>query len=83
MDYGDNTMSHSVITEKLFAEFFHNMKAVLRQYDMSKSQKWTDQGVQLQTTLSAGMTRVDVALKDDFDTPAAMAVMVDLVKATN
>jgi cysteinyl-tRNA synthetase len=83
MDYGDNTMSHSVITEKVFAEFFHNVKAVLRQYDMSKSQKWTDQAVQLQTTLSAGMAKVDVALKDDFDTPAAMAVLVELVKATN
>jgi cysteinyl-tRNA synthetase len=83
MDYGDNTMSHSVITEKLFAEFFHNAKACLRQYDMKESQKWSPQAVQLQTTLAAGMTKVDDALKDDFDTPTAMAVLVDLVKATN
>jgi cysteinyl-tRNA synthetase len=83
MDYGDNTMSHSVITEKLFAEFFHNAKATLRQYGMKESQKWSAEAVQLQTTLAAGMTKVDDALKDDFDTPTALAVLVDLVKATN
>jgi cysteinyl-tRNA synthetase len=83
MDYGDNTMSHSVITEKLFAEFFHNAKATLRQYGMKESQKWSAEAVQLQTTLAAGMTKVDDALKDDFDTPTALATLVDLVKATN
>jgi cysteinyl-tRNA synthetase len=83
MDYGDNTMSHAVITEKGFAEFFHNCKACLRQYDMQQSQKWSVQAVQLQTTLAAAMTKVDDALKDDFDTPTVLAVLGDLVKATN
>jgi cysteinyl-tRNA synthetase len=50
---------------------------------MKESQKWSAEAVQLQTTLAAGMTKVDDALKDDFDTPTALAVLVDLVKATN
>ena len=29
MDYGDNTMSHALVMERQFAEFFHNAKAVL------------------------------------------------------
>lgn len=30
MDYGDGTMTQAVNIERLFAEFFHNVKAALR-----------------------------------------------------
>jgi cysteinyl-tRNA synthetase len=83
MDYGDDTMSHAMVTEKTFVEFFHNAKACLRKHDMKESQKWSPVAVELQKTLGDCMTAVDAALKDDFDTPAALSVLVDLVKATN
>jgi cysteinyl-tRNA synthetase len=83
MDYGDNTMIHAVQTEKTFVEFFHNVKACLRQYTMEMSQKWEAKSVALQRTLADATRKVDAALKDDFDTPTVLAVLVDLVKATN
>ena len=30
MDYGDGTMNQAVSIEKIFTEFFHNVKALLR-----------------------------------------------------
>ena len=83
MDYGDNTMSHAMITEKLFKEFFLNVKAVLREGKMSDPQKWNKATSQLQTTLQTARTKVDQALLDDFDTPTVMSLLVELVKATN
>lgn len=32
MDYGDSTMSHALSVEKVFVEFFHNVKVILRRY---------------------------------------------------
>ncbi|EEC50338.1 predicted protein [Phaeodactylum tricornutum CCAP 1055/1] len=83
MDYGDNTMTHAMETEKRFVEFFHNVKACLRQHRMDDSQKWDATTIRLQQTLAAAKTKVHDALRDDFDTPTAMSVLVDLVRATN
>ena len=83
MDYGDNTMSHALITEKLFAEFFHNVKACLREHDLNRPQKWNSATRNLQVTLGEAQAKVHAALQDDFDTPTAMSILVDLVKATN
>uniref|UniRef100_A0A6U0T1A9 cysteine--tRNA ligase n=1 Tax=Eucampia antarctica TaxID=49252 RepID=A0A6U0T1A9_9STRA len=83
MDYGDNTMSHSLVTEKLFVEFFHNVKAVLREGNIINIQRWDESARQLQNTLSDIKSRVDAALRDDFDTPASINALSDLVKATN
>jgi cysteinyl-tRNA synthetase len=83
MDYGDNTMSHALVTEKIFIEFFHNCKAALREGKMSDCQKWNDSTKDLQTTLNATQIKVDEALRDDFDTPSVISVLIDLVKATN
>ena len=83
MDYGDNTMSRALEAEKRFVEFFHNVKACLRKYDMKSVQKWDAATVDLQKSLHAAMDAVRDRLKDDFDTPGAMGVLADLVKTTN
>jgi cysteinyl-tRNA synthetase len=85
MDYGDNTMTHAVDTEKKFVEFFHNIKAVLRTdaASLKATQKWNAAAVELQKALSTIQRKVDEALKDDFNTPLAMIHMLDLVKQTN
>ena len=46
--------------EKLFAEFFHNVKATLRQLSIDQSQRWDDAEVQLNTQLDAARTSVHV-----------------------
>ena len=83
MDYGDNTMSHAMITDKLFKEFFFNVKAFLREKHMGQVQKWTTETKVLQLALLNAQKNVDIAMRDDFDTPAVMSTLVDLVKATN
>jgi cysteinyl-tRNA synthetase len=83
MDYGDNTMSHALVTEKMFTEFFHNCKAILREGKMSDCQKWNEATRDMQNALQTAQLKVDEALRDDFDTPAAMSTLVDLVKTTN
>ena len=83
MDYGDDTMVHALETEKRFVEFYHNVKACLRQNDMKGPQKWSPETFELQKSLSNAMSKVHEALQDDFDTPTVMASLVELVKATN
>jgi len=83
MDYGDNTMSHAMAIEKIFVEFFHNAKAVLRGGKITDVQRWDADARELQVALENTKTAVDNALKDDFDTPTCFNVLADLVKATN
>lgn len=83
MDYGDNTMSHAISIEKIFTEFFHNVKAVLREGKITDVQRWDDSARELQIVIDNTMASVDNALKDDFDTPTSISVLADLVKATN
>jgi len=83
MDYGDNTMSHAMITEKLFKEFFLNVKAVLREGNLEQVQKWNEETKVLQIALQDAQSKVDAAMRDDFDTPTVISTLVELVKATN
>jgi cysteinyl-tRNA synthetase len=50
---------------------------------LTAPQKWNGHAMDLYTTLTAIQTKVDEALKDDFNTPQAMACLLDLVKHTN
>lgn len=83
MDYGDNTMQHAIITEKFFSEFFHNVKACLRQFTIASPQSLDSKAFELQKTLSTCKSNVDNALLQDFDTPVAIQALTDLAKAVN
>jgi len=85
MDYGDNTMSHALTMEKTFTEFFHNVKAILRNAGnlTSGPQRWNPHAKQLHLAVNTAQRNVDNALKDDFDTPTCMSALIDLVKASN
>merc|ERR1712157_4334 len=82
-DYGDNTMQHAVITEKFFSEFFHNVKACLRQHTIIAPQKYDENAITLQCSFHQCQQQVHAALLNDFDTPAAIHSLVDLAKAVN
>jgi len=83
MDYGDNTMSHAMSIEKIFVEFFHNVKAVLREGKITNPQRWDANAREMQSSLDSATNAVDAALSDDFDTPTCMSILADLVKGTN
>lgn len=83
MDYGDHTMAEALSVERMFTEFFHNVKAVLRDTSITQPQKWNLPARTLQLAIREAQNAVDEALKDDFDTPNAMKALQVLVKATN
>jgi len=83
MYYSENTMSHVVVIEKQFSEFFHNCKALLRQYPIGSPQIWDKQAYGLQSAFQDCKSKVHSALLNDFDTPTALATMLEIVKAVN
>ena len=83
MDYGDGTMTQAVNIEKIFSEYFHNVKAVLRRLGISGSQHLGTREHALITHLEAAKASVHSALMDDFDTPRAITALLELIRESN
>lgn len=83
MDYGDGTMSQAVVIEKIFAEYFHNVKATLRRLGVSGSQYLSAREHALITCLETAKSSVNDALMDDFDTPRAVTALLELMRECN
>ena len=83
MDYGDNTMTHAVLREKFFSDFFQNVKAILRSTPIITSQAWDERAKILQNDIQQAKKAVNDALCDDFDTPTTFSVLSNLVKTVN
>jgi cysteinyl-tRNA synthetase len=86
MDYSDNTIGEAVDIEKIFSEYFQNVKILLRKYENNVSK--TNQKVQkhdeeMLLRLRECKDKVRNALNDDFDTPKAMQNLKELVKECN
>ena len=83
MDYGDNTMTEAVSIEKTFTEYFHNVKALLRQLGSKGSQKVGDKEKRFLNFLEETKVAVTAALMDDFDTPVAVTHLTALIRESN
>jgi cysteinyl-tRNA synthetase len=83
MDFGDNTMGEAVAIEKIFSEFFHKCKAVLRRLGSDKAQYVGEREGTMLNALESAKTKVRAALLDDFDIPGAIDSLRELVKETN
>lgn len=86
MDYGDNTLRGAMDTEKKFVEFFHNVKAALRTAGglvSDQAQRWGDEEFAVDAATTACMKKVNEAFCDDFDTPAVLTALSDLIKDMN
>lgn len=83
MDYSDGTMTQAVNIEKIFSEFFHNMKAVLRRLGISGSQYLSAREHALISHLETAKSNVNDALMDDFDTPRAITALLELIRESN
>jgi cysteinyl-tRNA synthetase len=85
MDYSDETMTQAVNIEKIFSEFFHNTKAVLRKLSAvtGSSQFVGPQEEALLERVEVTKSIVKGHLMNDFDTPKAMAALVELVRDCN
>ena len=83
MDYSDGTMTQAVNIEKIFSEYFHSIKAVLRRLGISGSQYLGAREHMLITHLEAAKASVNDALMDDFDTPRAITALLELIRESN
>ncbi len=83
MDYGDSTMVEAVSIEKIFAEYFHNVKALLRRISSAGVQHVGEPEKVLLEKLEKTKEGVRAALMDDFDTPEAVNQMISLVRESN
>ena len=83
MEYSDNTMGQAAAVEKIFAEFFHKVKATLRRLGTHSRQHLDESETLLARELEDGKGRVDAALMDDFDTPRAIAALLEIVNKFN
>lgn len=83
MDYGDSTMTQAISIERIFSEYFHNVKAVLRRLGLKQSQYVGEREGVLMTALEVAKGAVRSALLDDFDTPRAITHLMELMKECN
>lgn len=83
MDYGDETMTQAVSIDRIFSEFFHNVKAVLRRLGTASPQHVAAKELTLLEILNESKRLVRESLLDDFDTPRAIEHLQELVSKTN
>lgn len=89
MDYGDGSLNQAVSIDKLFTEYFHNIKALLRRYGGkggSLGSGHQHKGIREDTLYNAlESTKIAVknALLDDFDTPKAISLLLELIRDSN
>ncbi len=85
MDYSEGTLAEAVNVDKMFSEFFLNVKAKLR--DMGsigeKNQHVGPTEQQLLQKLEAAKSNIHRCLCDDFDTPGVVQVLIELIHDCN
>jgi cysteinyl-tRNA synthetase len=77
-------MPEAVAKERQFTEFFKNVKAILRSCNIKDTeQKWVARDYELNDIYTKTQKEVHERLADNFDTPAAVNILSELVTATN
>jgi cysteinyl-tRNA synthetase len=83
MDYSASTMKAAIDIERMFVEFFANIKIVLREESYTQYEKWEKREFDLSNFLSEKKKQIHDALCDSFNTPLVMKHLIDLKDATN
>lgn len=83
MDYSDNTLQQAASIEKIFSEFFHNVKAAQRRLSTKGPQHVGADERSVLQQLETAKDVVAAALYDDFDTPLAVSHLLELIKGVN
>eukprot|EP00124_Ichthyophonus_hoferi_P003447 Ihof_evm8s298 gene=Ihof_evmTU8s298 len=81
LDYSENTMTVATHIEKLFNEFFLNVKVAVREATTEHKYGPAEKG--LATKVMEAQNKVHAALCDNIDTPTAMRALRDLVGDCN
>ncbi|XP_060523978.1 cysteine--tRNA ligase, cytoplasmic [Cylas formicarius] len=88
LDYSPNTMECAIQYEKMFNEFFLNVKDATRNVNISQTTsksffKWSNQELNLNTKYIKAKENVHAALCDNIDTKTALEALKELITACN
>ena len=86
IDYSEAHMNHAVVLEKKLLNFFNsvgNRLSVEQRYTGPLKDMWTEQELNLLDKLASARVQVGDALRDDFDTPSVMQILMDLISSSN
>lgn len=80
-----DTMLEVQQKERTLTEFFQKVDAALneRKQDLSRSERWNEKDVALNNALLQAEKDVHAALQDNFNTPQAMRILMQLVTEAN
>jgi len=85
IDYADDRMREAVASQRRFEEFFRQVHAHCNvpSAPAFRAWKWTFQDTELEEQLASAHQQVRHSLAQDFDTPAALQHLGELVTAAN
>jgi cysteinyl-tRNA synthetase len=84
MDYSEQTMVTAQFHDKLFNEFFQNVKVTLRENDLKvRSEKWVQVDRDLHKMFMEKKKLIHEALCDNFDTPKVIKLLSDVIGSVN
>lgn len=84
MVYGEQSRAEMKAREAQLRNFFQNVDAAVRGLDINTTgQRWAPEEFELSARIQEAQRAVDIALRDNFNTPAAMDALSDMVKAVN
>jgi cysteinyl-tRNA synthetase len=83
MNYSATQMESAANEEKIYIEFFDNIKAQLRTLPQTSNQHWAARDLKFAELIAETKQNVRAALADDFNTPEALSLLSSLVRNTN
>jgi cysteinyl-tRNA synthetase len=83
MNFSADTMEHARNADRAFTEFFHSAKSLLRTVQPGAPEAWGPRERSLRESIAKAQATVHAALLDNFDTPTAVAALLELVRRSN
>lgn len=83
MNYSDQTVDDAKAKERYFKNFFGAVKSVLRQNFVAEKQGWNQADRALSESLILAQEKVHAALLENFQTDAALQILVGIVQECN
>lgn len=82
-NYSSDTIEHARNAERTFSEFFHVARSLSRSAVVGAPEVWGPKEKALRAAVAKAQTTVHAALLDNFDTPTAVAALLELVNRAN
>ncbi len=82
MDFTEKGLSQSNSNDKYIAEFFQNLKVLLRENDLKRDLKFNEADIKLNNALIEAQKTVHSAYCDNFNTPLVLTTLFDLISKT-